>query len=129
MQVLQTGDLASLNYLDDATLKLFPSLQALRDSLYSQDFRTFIRKVTGCGPLSSRRDKQDMSVNSYKKSCHLLNHDDVIGSRRVSYILYMPLPISKPWQPEWGGALELYPVIPGSNPPEPAPVPSKTIPP
>jgi hypothetical protein len=50
-----------------------------------------------------------MSVNSYKKTCHLLNHDDVIGSRRVSYILYMPLPINQPWQPEWGGALELYP--------------------
>lgn len=61
------------------------------------------------GPLSSRKDRQDMSVNSYKKSCHLLNHDDVIGSRRVSYILYMPLPIDQPWQPEWGGALELYP--------------------
>jgi hypothetical protein len=50
-----------------------------------------------------------MSVNSYKKTCHLLNHDDVIGSRRVSYILYMPLPTDQPWQPEWGGALELYP--------------------
>ena len=86
-----------------------------------------------------------MSVNTYKKTCHLLNHDDVIGSRRVSYILYLPLPIDQPWQPEWGGALELYPgdlhsllstkrqadyalsVVPGSEPPEPAPVPSKTI--
>lgn len=66
--------------------------------------------IIGCGPLSSRRDRRDMSINSYKKSCHLLNHDDVIGSRRVSYILYMPLPIDQPWQPEWGGALELYPV-------------------
>ncbi|KAG8760255.1 hypothetical protein FRC14_003553 [Serendipita sp. 396] len=126
-KVLQTGDLQSLNYLDEDQRKLFPSLQALRDSLYSKQFRDFIRKVTGCGPLSSCRDRQDMSVNSYKKTCHLLNHDDVIGSRRVSYILYMPLPIDQPWQPEWGGALELYPVVPGSNPPEPAPTPSKTI--
>jgi Rps23 Pro-64 3,4-dihydroxylase Tpa1-like proline 4-hydroxylase len=128
-QVLQTGDLASLNYLDESQLKLFPSLRILRDSLYSAEFRRFIRRVTGCGPLSARRDKQDMSVNSYKKSCHLLNHDDVIGSRRVSYILYMPIPIDQPWQHQWGGALELYPVVPGSNPPEPATTPSKSIPP
>lgn len=65
--------------------------------------------MTFTGPLSSQKDRQDMSVNTYKKTCHLLNHDDVIGSRRVSYILYMPLPIDQPWQSEWGGALELYP--------------------
>ncbi|CAG7848369.1 Prolyl 3,4-dihydroxylase ofd1; AltName: Full=2-oxoglutarate and Fe(II) dioxygenase domain-containing protein 1; AltName: Full=PKHD-type hydroxylase ofd1 [Serendipita indica DSM 11827] len=128
-KVMQTGDLQSLNYLDEDQRKLFPALQTLRDSLYSKQFRDFIHEVTGCGPLSSRRDRQDMSVNSYKKTCHLLNHDDVIGSRKVSYILYMPLPIDQPWQTEWGGALELYPVVPGSNPPEPAPNPSKTIPP
>lgn len=128
-QVLQTGDLASLNYLNEHQLKLFPSLQILRDSLYSADFRKFIRNVTGCGPLSARRDKQDMSVNSYKKTCHLLNHDDVIGSRCVSYVLYMPIPIDKPWQQQWGGALELYPLVPGSNPSEPATTPSKSIPP
>lgn len=126
-RVLQTGDLASLNYLEESQRKLFPALQTLRDSLYSKEFRDFIRKVTGCGPLSSRKERQDMSVNTYKKTCHLLNHDDVIGSRRVSYILYMPLPIDQPWQSEWGGALELYPVVPGSNPPEPAAIPSKTI--
>ena len=56
-----------------------------------------------------------MSVNSYKKGCHLLNHDDVIGTRRVSYILYMPVGEQKgghggEWKAEWGGALELYPV-------------------
>lgn len=87
-------------------------------------------------------------MNSYKKGCHLLNHDDVIGrllvrvylapissqtvlgSRRVSYILYMPLPQTDEWKPEWGGALELYPVklgIDGIE--EPEPMPSKTIPP
>ncbi|OBZ70105.1 Prolyl 3,4-dihydroxylase ofd1 [Grifola frondosa] len=71
-----------------------------------------------------------MSVVSYRKSCHLLNHDDVIGTRRVSYILYMPLPHYLGWQKEWGGALELYPVKPGPDGvPEPEPVPAKTIPP
>ncbi|KAI5893652.1 uncharacterized protein SCHCODRAFT_02622397 [Schizophyllum commune H4-8] len=100
----------------------------LRNALYSPKFRDFVRSVTGCGPLSG--SKQDMSVNSYTKGCHLLNHDDVIGSRRVSYILYMPLPNYQLWQPEWGGALELYPVKENANGQlEPQPVPSKTIPP
>ena len=68
-----------------------------------------------------------MSVNTYKKGCYLLNHDDVIGTRRVSYILYMPLPYGKSWKPEYGGALELYPVAEGAA--EPLPTPTKSIPP
>ncbi|QRW01758.1 prolyl 3,4-dihydroxylase ofd1 [Ceratobasidium sp. AG-Ba] len=123
-KVHQTGDLASLSYLTPEQQALFPSLLKLREALYSPEFRSFLRGVTGCGPLSGR--KQDMSVNSYRKGeyqctihqhltrhhlgCHLLNHDDVIGTRRVSYILYMPLPLDQPWKPEWGGALELYPI-------------------
>ncbi|KAI9001419.1 nuclear protein [Trametes punicea] len=127
-KVYQTGDLASLNYLDEQQIALLPSLLTLRDALYSPMFRNFLRAVTGCGPLSGT--KQDMSIVSYRKGCHLLNHDDVIGTRRVSYILYMPLPHYQGWQREWGGALELYPVKPGQDGvPEPEPVPSKSIPP
>ncbi|KAJ2988358.1 hypothetical protein NUW54_g9139 [Trametes sanguinea] len=127
-KVYQTGDLASLNYLDEQQIALLPSLLTLRDALYSPMFRNFLRAVTGCGPLSGT--KQDMSIVSYRKGCHLLNHDDVIGTRRVSYILYMPLPHYQGWQREWGGALELYPVKPGSDGmPEPEAVPSKSIPP
>ena len=67
-------------------------------------------------------------MNTYKKGCHLLNHDDVIGTRRVSYILYMPLP--RDWKPEWGGALELYPVKEAEGGGlEPETQPSKVIPP
>ncbi|KAL0573293.1 putative component of NuA3 histone acetyltransferase complex [Marasmius crinis-equi] len=127
-KVNQTGDLASLNYLSDTEISLLPNILKLRDSLYSPQFRSFIRSVTGCGPLSGV--KQDMSVNSYTKGCHLLNHDDVIGSRRVSYILYMPLPNYQVWPPSWGGALELYPVKPGLDGTlEPESVPVKSIPP
>ncbi|CAE6435841.1 hypothetical protein ACGC1H_000836 [Rhizoctonia solani] len=127
-KVHQTGDLASLSYLTPEQLALFPSLLKLREALYSSEFRQFMRDVTGCGPLSGK--KQDMSVNSYRKGCHLLNHDDVIGTRRVSYILYMPLPLEQPWKPEWGGALELYPVksLPDGSL-EPECKPSKIIPP
>ena len=70
-----------------------------------------------------------MSLNSYTTGCHLLNHDDVIGTRRVSYILYMPCPYDKPWPREYGGALELYPVREGADVPEPKVAPVKAIPP
>lgn len=70
-------------------------------------------------------------------SSHLLLHDDSISTRVVSYILYLPnSPLDAPaapslvpskdrsflkgWMPEWGGALELYPVADGAavGPPE-----------
>ncbi|KAG6850916.1 hypothetical protein H0H93_006742 [Arthromyces matolae] len=127
-KVNQTGDLASLNYLSQEQISLLPNLLTLRNALYSQKFRSFLQTVTGCGPLSGK--KQDMSVNSYTQGCHLLNHDDVIGTRRVSYILYMPLPNYTLWQKDWGGALELYPVKEGPDGIlEPESMPSKSIPP
>lgn len=89
-------------------LEQLSSLFELRNALYSADFRNFISQVTDCGPLSG--SKMDMSINSYQAGCHLLNHDDVIGTRRVSYILYLTDP-EDPWKPKDGGALELYPVI------------------
>ncbi|KAK9728977.1 putative component of NuA3 histone acetyltransferase complex [Basidiobolus ranarum] len=66
-----------------------------------------------------------MSTNIYRNGCHLLNHDDVIGTRRVSYILYMPNP-DEPWEVEYGGALELYPVVEKGAP---AVCPTVSIPP
>ena len=49
-----------------------------------------------------------MAINVYMPGCHLLCHDDVIGSRRVSYILCLVDP-DIPWKEEWGGALRLFP--------------------
>ncbi|KAF9559662.1 hypothetical protein CPC08DRAFT_708705 [Agrocybe pediades] len=127
-KVNQTGDLASLNFLPPAQLARLQNLLTLRDALYSPQFRKFLRSVTGCGPLSGK--KQDMSVNSYTRGCHLLNHDDVIGTRRVSYILYLPLPHYQLWQKDWGGALELYPTrVNDEGQLEPEAIPSKSIPP
>jgi Rps23 Pro-64 3,4-dihydroxylase Tpa1-like proline 4-hydroxylase len=106
-KIHQSGDLANLDGLDDESLAKLPSLLALRDAIYSETFRNYVSKITGCGPLSGR--KTDMAINVYTPGCFLLCHDDVIGSRRVSYILYLTDP-DKPWQPEWGGALRLFPV-------------------
>ncbi|KAM7192240.1 Oxoglutarate and iron-dependent oxygenase degradation C-term domain containing protein [Naviculisporaceae sp. PSN 640] len=107
-KIHQSGDLANLDGLDDDALAKLPSLLALRDALYSQTFRDYVSHITGCGPLSGR--KTDMAINVYTPGCYLLCHDDVIGSRKVSYILYLTDP-DTPWQPEWGGALRLFPVV------------------
>jgi Rps23 Pro-64 3,4-dihydroxylase Tpa1-like proline 4-hydroxylase len=106
-KIHQSGDLANLDGLDDESLSKLPSLLALRDAVYSETFRNYVSNITGCGPLSGR--KTDMAINVYTPGCYLLCHDDVIGSRRVSYILYLTDP-DTPWKPEWGGALRLYPV-------------------
>lgn len=105
-KIHQSGDLANLDGLPASALEKLPSLLKLRDALYSHDFRKWISQVSGAGLLSGT--KTDMAVNVYVPGCHLLCHDDVIGSRRVSYILYLTDP-DRPWRPEWGGALRLYP--------------------
>ena len=117
--------------LDDESLSKLPSLLALRDAVYSEAFRNYVSHITNCGPLSGK--KTDMAINVYTPGCFLLCHDDVIGSRRVSYILYLTDP-DKPWQAEWGGALRLFPVQEikskdGEVAKTPVPDPSKVIPP
>lgn len=107
-KVNQTGDLRNMDGLDPEELKELESLGKVREALYSPEFRELMSRVTQCGPLSGKR--QDLSVNLYNKGCHLLNHDDVIGTRRVSYILYL-LPPDEPWDPKWGGALRLFPTV------------------
>ena len=103
----QSGDLANLSGLDPASLARLPSLLTLRDALYSPDFRLWISQVADSGPLSGQ--KTDMAINIYTPGDHLMCHDDVIGTRRLSYILYVTDP-DTPWRPEWGGALRLYPL-------------------
>jgi Rps23 Pro-64 3,4-dihydroxylase Tpa1-like proline 4-hydroxylase len=60
-------------------------------------------------PSGTLIDKVDCSSNCYTRGCHLLCHDDVISTRRVSYILYLTDP-DETWNSEDGGALELYPL-------------------
>eukprot|EP00887_Chlorella_sp_A99_P006370 scaffold3.g6370.t1 len=118
-KMLQTGDLANLDALDPEAVAKLPTVRELRDALYSQEFRDFVSKVTGCGPLS---DKTDCACNVHAQGGHLLCHDDVIGDRRVSYIIYLTDP-DEPWTAEDGGALELYPTDP-KHPNAPATTPT-----
>ena len=105
--VSQTGDLANLSGLPSSELESLPSLLKLRNALYSQEFRDFLCAVTGVKALSGT--KTDMSINSYEKGGHLLTHDDVIGTRSVSFILYLVKGDEEDgWREEWGGGLRLY---------------------
>lgn len=109
-KMLQTVDLANLDAMDEEKRGKIPSLVALRNDIYSEEFRRFVSHVTGCGELS---DKTDCACNIHPMGGHLLCHDDVIGDRRVSYIIYLTDPDSE-WKSEDGGALELYPEDPDS---------------
>lgn len=112
-RVFQTGDLANLDALDEEQRAKLPALSALRAALYSEPFRAFVRAATGCGELDGH--KTDLSCNVYAPGGHLLCHDDVIGSRRVSFIVYLTDP-DEPWDAEAdGGALELYPLLEGAT--------------
>ena len=104
-KMLQTGDLANLDALPAEQAAKLPTARALRDALYSDSFRAFISEITGCGELS---DKTDCACNVHTEGGHLLCHDDVIGTRRVSYIIYLTDP-EEPWTADDGGALEMYP--------------------
>ncbi|KAI9730158.1 MAG: hypothetical protein M1818_008252 [Claussenomyces sp. TS43310] len=130
-KIHQSGDLANLDGLEDEALAKLPSLLKLRDALYSPEFRKYAATITGSGELSGR--KTDMAINVYTPGCHLLCHDDVIGSRRISYILYLTDP-DIPWKKEWGGALRLFPTDShtgddGEETKTPTPDFSKVIPP
>ncbi|KAK2080949.1 hypothetical protein QBZ16_000803 [Prototheca wickerhamii] len=106
--MFQTGDLANLDGLDAAASSRLVRLRALRDALYSPAFRAFVSDITGCGELS---DRTDCACNVHARGCHLLCHDDVIGTRAVSFIIYLTDP-AQPWTAVDGGALELYPEHP-----------------
>ncbi|KAE8447499.1 hypothetical protein EG329_010629 [Mollisiaceae sp. DMI_Dod_QoI] len=130
-KIHQSGDLANLDGLEDGALEKLPSLLKLRDAMYSETFRKYVSTITGSGKLSGR--KTDMAINVYTPGCHLLCHDDVIGSRRISYILYLVDP-DLPWKAEWGGALRLFPTKTfedegGVKTITPSPDTSKLIPP
>ena len=120
-KVNQTGDLANLDKLPPSELAMLSNLFELRNAIYSRSFREFIQKITGVSGLSS--SNVDLSINNYKNGCHLLNHDDVIGTRAVSFILYLPDPDVE-WLATDGGRLELYPVVEMGTP---ANEPSKMV--
>ncbi len=104
-RMYQSVDLGNLKEDSELASKM-PSLMQLKHALYSYDFRSFMEQLTNLEP-GTLIDKIDCAVNCHTKGCHLLCHDDVIGTRKISYILYLTDPTSS-WRDEQGGKLELY---------------------
>uniref|UniRef100_A0A7S0D2P2 Fe2OG dioxygenase domain-containing protein n=1 Tax=Amorphochlora amoebiformis TaxID=1561963 RepID=A0A7S0D2P2_9EUKA len=106
-------DLSCISSVNKSLASRIPCLMTLREALASQPFLDLLGNVTGVKDLSP--DRIDCSVNVYVKGNHLLCHDDVIGSRRLSYIIYL-VDQHPRWNKSEGGRLELYP--PGGSSPE-----------
>eukprot|EP01063_Lacrimia_lanifica_P008691 TRINITY_DN15737_c0_g1_i1.p1 TRINITY_DN15737_c0_g1~~TRINITY_DN15737_c0_g1_i1.p1 ORF type:complete len:573 (+),score=217.31 TRINITY_DN15737_c0_g1_i1:86-1804(+) len=125
-KMFQTLDLANFGESADEKVAALrakvPSVVKLRDALYSSEFREFVQDV--CGVSTPLTERVDMAIQAYSEGGHLLCHDDVIGTRAVSFIIYFTDP-DEAWTTEMGGNLELFPTQGGL----PAVLPSKEIPP
>jgi Rps23 Pro-64 3,4-dihydroxylase Tpa1-like proline 4-hydroxylase len=108
-KLFQTDELSTLS--EETLMKEMPNLLKLRKVLYSKEWRETVSKIANCNAELNEvlTDRIDCSINAYANSCHLLCHDDVIGTRCLSYIIYLPNP-EEEWKPEDGGAVELYPL-------------------
>jgi prolyl 3-hydroxylase /prolyl 3,4-dihydroxylase len=102
-RVYQSIDLANLE-VGSAQAQQLKHVMKLRSLLYSQSWRNLMEELTGLPP-HTLTNKIDCACNCHAPGCHLLCHDDVIGTRKISYIIYLTEP---EWKPEDGGALELY---------------------
>ena len=108
-RVYQSIDFANLDPERAKAMQLDTSklthVMQLRDLLYSQEWRSFVEECAGLEP-GTLIDKIDCACNCHAPGCHLLCHDDVIGTRKISYIIYLT---EEDWEgPSEGGALELY---------------------
>jgi len=84
-----------------------PLIEELKKQLYSPPFARFLEDVLGLENELLLTGNADMAVQCYSKGHHLLCHDDVIGTRVVTFVLYLNTP-DEVWTEDEGGALELY---------------------
>ena len=100
-----------------------PALAGLSKMFASAEFKELCTDVTQCGELA---DRIDLAAQIYTCGAHLLCHDDVIGTRKVTFIYYLTDP-DEEWASAEGGTLELYPVDPKAPRGTPAVCPSKEL--
>ena len=88
-----------------------PTLQALRDELSSERFVSFVSEVTGIPDLHADDVMDGGGLHRSLPGGFLNMHSDFSAHhskpgwrRRVNLLLYL----NPEWQPEWGGALELW---------------------
>ena len=97
----------TLNSDPISNLPDLPNLTSLQAALYSPSWLSFVESACSlqAGTLTG---KVDMAVNIHNRGCHLLCHDDVIGTRKVSYIVYFTSRSEdEEWKEEEGGMLEV----------------------
>ena len=109
-RVYQSIDLANLDQKQELRDKM-PHTMQLRSVLYSPEWRRWIEDFHQLAP-NTLSDQVDCACNCHATGCHLLCHDDVIGTRKISYILYLT---DDDWKATEGGALELYDSVPADN--------------
>jgi len=120
----QTLDVGNLTPETNSELcTKMPTLIKMKECLYSEPFRAYIEDLASL-PRGTLINKVDCAVNVHANGCHLLCHDDVIGTRKISFIIYLTDPEPE-WTTEDGGHLELYPLA--SDGVNPAAIPSKNI--
>lgn len=107
-RVYQSIDLANLVEGSKQATEELPHVMQLRNLLYSQEWRSMVETWSGLQP-GTLISQIDCACNCHAPGCHLLCHDDVIGTRKISYIIYL----TENTPDEWniirdGGALELY---------------------
>lgn len=105
-RVYQSIDLGNLEPSRSDLIEAMPYLMALRRAIYSPNYISFIEKICDLQP-GTLTGQIDCAVNCHIQGCHLLCHDDVIGTRKVSYIFYLTDP-DPTWTDTDGGRLELY---------------------
>eukprot|EP00397_Hematodinium_sp_SG-2012_P030063 GEMP01031813.1.p1 GENE.GEMP01031813.1~~GEMP01031813.1.p1 ORF type:complete len:519 (+),score=122.99 GEMP01031813.1:27-1583(+) len=84
-----------------------PIIEEFKRQLYSPKFVEFLEDVLGLERGLICMDHADLASQCYSKGHHLLCHDDVIGTRVISFVIYLNSP-NEPWTEDEGGAFELY---------------------
>jgi len=85
-----------------------PSLLSLKNAIYSKSYLQIIEQLTNLPPNTLTNTTIDCAINCHTKGCHLLCHDDVIGTRKISFIIYLT---EVGWGRVDGGCLELYDAV------------------
>lgn len=122
-RVYQSIDLGNLDDSASENQENLPHLLQLKAALYSPDYRAFVERIAHLKP-NTLTGQTDCAANCHAPGCHLLCHDDVIGTRKVSYIIYLT---EEGWEAEEGGALELYDHDEVDQKRVPQAIPCKTI--
>jgi Rps23 Pro-64 3,4-dihydroxylase Tpa1-like proline 4-hydroxylase len=97
------NDLYHFQQTDDLRTVQGNTTAAVRDFIYTEQFRTWMAGITGIETNATI----DIFAAKYDDASYLLCHDDDLAQRRIAYIIYL---VPDDWTEEDGGALDLFSV-------------------